>query len=1273
MMVDDLSPSDCTSIPEDAKESSQDLHPYASFGDNGTTATISAYGRLMQICQTHASSRSGVISAEPRGLSKPSSSQWRVEDLMNMRTSEHGGLGLLIAGLPDRSSETKLEFLHNRWPLSTTAFGDTVLKILHVAFRGVIFQQYHLSTTGEPVTYRNGLNVSMADTMLIRDLDSVDSKYTFNNDDRNNKTYSSSLCEDGTAYVLKHFGLRTHDGTKNFVPVALAVSIFVNGVPQMLAMNEQSEWRNIPCIEPPGRVLEVEENRPLQITVAYRVLPNEGFLNSTTSPIRPMHLHAMHKMLETTSFTTLNLSNDSHMNFVMLRNLEHILSVCSIPSPRTCNDGTQCQGWMEEQLALTCGDMAGHRIVTSASFFAFQFLLSMYKHLDTDKLAHKQHYATVLKKRIQRVCKGHVVWLRAIGSVDNRFQANYWVTGERFDDQSSPDAHSLTDTPFQLIKLAEFGRIFHSNQDDALFRDLAIAWIRQLDAANLRGFYAFPRTKTDMETLQTFRLDDHVWIWRALQSIEDVVQSEKSKKRENPSSQEQGFRDWEKEELELVQKFSPAVFQDHALRRFTTENPVSKQRMFAVSRSRAENRFYLHSRDTALFYKENMAFFSRHNALWEATMDSQQYHEPDNSSQREPLRCALAIVTGKTMCCLRGEQSDILAENSKAELLKSASAAGVFPGAQNRFTMEPETFRYESRGDAYWHTIFEIPYVLWQHADDSHAKAMKSLSGKIQAEESYTKTLAMDKWEPFDNVTTPKGVVEYTDEWLYELPHLFRPEKAALPDLETAAKDMKGFVLDVVKGHRKESSMDIASDNGVAKNDQMYERLRSERTICNSKKRLIWISDPSPRAQEICYATSTIFESEPLNQFFTNHGKNSNCFSEEITATENLWITGLHLSSYRKLDDKEDRTGGIQLFPSADAHEHLSVKRESVGFRFVGDFFDRCWTCHVLKAGESLSPKEVLESSYVDKSYQKSWKQRKVLELLLLNQMLHEIRERYNEIMEKTKNRLQEMIFHARGLKPGETENDADFARNMSFMRLDNDTYLRISKSWPAISYTLWLIEDDLTNILKKIDLWNRREKDRDPYFPRWTMKDERKYRTSIDKYTSLIKRTVQLLREDLASSESLRKTISAGLTSAREEQSFKSGMHITSFTYLTGVFLPLGFATGLWSMGNESPHYESVKGMIITSFITLVPTIAVLLMMAPCYDKYRQFAKRLREKSSCSKKPSVDGNPTPQQRMKLSPSQASLESPPGSSETVKAGCLSRLLSRRTKPVQSNV
>lgn len=54
------------------------------------------------------------------------------------------------------------------------------------------------------------------------------------------------------------------------------------------------------------------------------------------------------------------LANTPAMDFFLGRNLEHIMSVCSVPVPKAPDD-------KEPPIALTCGDVDGHRVTTAAS------------------------------------------------------------------------------------------------------------------------------------------------------------------------------------------------------------------------------------------------------------------------------------------------------------------------------------------------------------------------------------------------------------------------------------------------------------------------------------------------------------------------------------------------------------------------------------------------------------------------------------------------------------------------------------------------------------------------------------------------------------------------------------------------------------------------------------------------------------------------------------------------------------------------------------------
>ena len=68
------------------------------------------------------------------------------------------------------------------------------------------------------------------------------------------------------------------------------------------------------------------------------------------------------------------------------------------------------------------------------------------------------------------------------------FGANYWATGKQISNKPPSEAlsmDSLTDTPFQLIKLADFGMMFE--KDEKLVKALEALvkpWIKTIDIDN---------------------------------------------------------------------------------------------------------------------------------------------------------------------------------------------------------------------------------------------------------------------------------------------------------------------------------------------------------------------------------------------------------------------------------------------------------------------------------------------------------------------------------------------------------------------------------------------------------------------------------------------------------------------------------------------------------------------------------------------------------------------------------------------------------------------
>jgi hypothetical protein len=364
-----------------------ETHPYVSFGDNGTTASLNAFGDIIQISQAHGSSRSGFFCVDQPEVPEPFSVQLRAEKIMNAREIDGEGVYAYTYTQDEDLHETlgmRHEFIHDRWPLFTTEYSHITYKVLHVAFQGTIFQQYVWSTKSSPINYSSGLDISVSANLRIRDLDFVDSSYNFNKEDFRQhcehceycqdheglehgedcegckhcnrcERYSHRISEDGYGFILEHKGLfRSEKGEEKLESICLAISIFVNGVRQKLELKGSN---GDPIIVINSQKFSVVQGHSLQVTVGYKVLSQDKDWNGIKHPITEDNLCAMHKMLGDTSFTRLEISRDAHIDFIMRRNMEHILSVCSIPMPHSFKKGK----------ALTCGDMSGHRIVTSAS------------------------------------------------------------------------------------------------------------------------------------------------------------------------------------------------------------------------------------------------------------------------------------------------------------------------------------------------------------------------------------------------------------------------------------------------------------------------------------------------------------------------------------------------------------------------------------------------------------------------------------------------------------------------------------------------------------------------------------------------------------------------------------------------------------------------------------------------------------------------------------------------------------------------------------------
>ncbi|KAG6362407.1 hypothetical protein INS49_010637 [Diaporthe citri] len=434
-----------------------------------------------------------------------------------------------------------------------------------------------------------------------------------------------------------------------------------------------------------------------------------------------------------------------HIEFAARRNLEHILGVCAIPvSVHVSEETAKGVIWQKlcdvEPIALSCGDLSGHRICTRSSFFAFQFLAEVAKRLRLGRLpcpGTDDTHVQALLSRIRDVCLGHLKWLYAAEKTDEdvAFRPRYWVSGEAVtisdSDKALASHEHVRNTALQILKAMVFANSFNDDEDGdsslvgEMISHWGQGWVRWLERSDRRESLTWYH-KED-EGLKIFRLDDHVWIWMALKAMEDkrfgvwatLHDRAQRKDRSSSTGSEESHAD---EVLRRSRKFASRTVQREILRKFTMKHEMLRKEMVALTRSPRESRFLFHARDTALFYGQDMGFFPRDELfqeVWKNTIDVQRLHENNQEARWDnALRYALSLMLGIRGHQINNRKPGDMVRNSIEILLRSSSENGLFPGKLDIMTKGPleDVFHVEDDADSYYDAGFEIPYIFLIHA-----------------------------------------------------------------------------------------------------------------------------------------------------------------------------------------------------------------------------------------------------------------------------------------------------------------------------------------------------------------------------------------------------------------------------------------------------------------------------------------------------------------------------------------------------------------------------
>jgi hypothetical protein len=209
---------------------------YSSFGDDGTTATVNAFGDIMQFSKYIGKGHSGMFSADHQCVSKPFSVEARTNDLQDLiGQSNYDREKTYGAHFPGLSSlfGPELTFVHNRWPrfddvlahdwhdtvqkeynnfpkfddlrahLRSESSGLSKFSTAWMVFKGIVFQ--HCVASNNSSAMDLPIKIHFEENMLIRDLDHLESDYPINGEsDEEMRYYHTFFGSEGKSWVRLH-------------------------------------------------------------------------------------------------------------------------------------------------------------------------------------------------------------------------------------------------------------------------------------------------------------------------------------------------------------------------------------------------------------------------------------------------------------------------------------------------------------------------------------------------------------------------------------------------------------------------------------------------------------------------------------------------------------------------------------------------------------------------------------------------------------------------------------------------------------------------------------------------------------------------------------------------------------------------------------------------------------------------------------------------------------------------------------------------------------
>ncbi|EHK17637.1 uncharacterized protein TRIVIDRAFT_205377 [Trichoderma virens Gv29-8] len=1272
-------------------EQTRPFSTYASFGDGGVTATTNSYGHLLQITSHLGNESSGLFCVDlpdmpPAHLVTP-----RMQKLQDRFGSPDAGMKLHVEDSEDSNAKLwraetapELKFVHDRWPRFDTETPIFNLSVQYLVFERTVYQIYKFKLRQGKILPSKLPPLVFNANLLLRDLTFIASSHKNNGNMRDENTqgsyheeYSNYLSHSKDCIIRSRVIYRA--GHENHDPVVLSITPFINKNRQQLSPgSKRGDYQIIP--EP--TVLESLGEDGLEITLAYRLAFIASGRPELMPPVSPESFANEQAMLETPLETPV-FTQDHRLNLKLRRNLEHILSVCCIPIACDANAVSD-----NLSIALTCGDLSGHRISTSASFPGL--------------LNQSFFNASLQIIKVAQFCRV------AARDEETKFLAND-------------------------------------------IRSIVKDWVKALHEKDKGRHFAFPNPRKGMAQW-VFNLSDHAIIWWAAKAMEELGLGEELQVTDASSlniSQPVTLYSSENIQTKILKKFTiqPPLFEQSMI---AVSRSCSETRF--QFRAKDTVLFYamdLGLFDQYDLTEDESSAWQNKVEAWTSTVDYQKESEKEQNANwnwDQPLCIALALISSSKNKRMNSRTISEIQQGGREILLQSSSSNGLFPGQldENR---RPVRFESEANLDSFWSATFELPYVLLKYPlpqplvegsglsvtaitpSPRFTSASPPTSLTASAAPEFTQELiktgktstpcsgSLTRWESplmkhgvlFTNAIDHEKIVEIPDEWLYNEPRFFSfRTPLSLKIIDEFYKQIREMhnenlnhteapsMTNIKRGLQKEvkeKKSSKTSKNAIRRNDNglyamkvlheaamatykaregepmghiidvprvrrckemneyhsiqisssafLLAHINKERTPTIAKKRIFHFCRASWNIAAICYLASS--ERDEISCFFDRHASLSPYFFEDTIGTLNKWVTELHLSFHQILSpeksshlirsildpERRDTIPKPKLIqfphsgPKGAQRVTKCLSRAVISLRFDGDLLDRYWTRHLIeyRPQQTEDPKEILfdiPSQPVSGALKyNSWRQRRVLELLLFDKAVREMLRCTGEILEEAKGILRAAKdigesnwgHHTAGSHPKFSENT-----HIQIMKASRDGLLS-NNSLYKIQEVLQEVEDDLGENLAKMQLWKRRQ-DRGLDRPRWTLKDEYRYGGAISRLQAsndfYMEELVRCRAKILAFNSQLTREIDAAAVTGR-------------------CALLITLATGIFSM-SETPSAPMIYRVVVTAVVALFLTVIALInakdlerMLQYVRHTIRHFRHQLSHLTDASKQFTVD------------------------------------------------